>query len=91
MIKPSMDLCIAVTQETESTLGSPLYRCITGVYNALEILSVNPKYSLVQISEDPFSFCDGEAESYREACYTNMLPALMRIKNNNVLEISKII
>lgn len=61
----------------------PLYRCTTGAYNALEILSQNTKYRLAELTADPFAFCEGEPPARREGCYTNMLPAVMRNNGND--------
>ncbi|OGG79632.1 hypothetical protein A3A39_02295 [Candidatus Kaiserbacteria bacterium RIFCSPLOWO2_01_FULL_54_13] len=58
----------------------PLFRCVSGTYNALEILSQNEKYNLEVLAEDPFGFCNDERHTYRRACYTNMIPALLRLR-----------
>lgn len=86
MIAPGMKICTTVS-ETEHQL----YRCITGVFNAIEILSIDDKYMLFEMQKDPFSLCHGQPENYREGCYTNMIPALMRLKKDNIEEIARII
>lgn len=61
----------------------PLYRCTTGAYNSLEILSQNDKYGLQALAIDPFGFCHDEPLLYREGCYTNMIPAVMRLNKDD--------
>jgi len=78
MLAPGLKLCEFVAKEKDQ-----LYRCVTGAYNALEILSMNPKYKLSAIVNDPFGLCPSQPEAYREPCYTNMLPALLRFTKND--------
>jgi len=81
MIAPAEALCTTVTGASAvQYVGDYFYRCITGTYNALEILSQDPKYKLQSLSANPFAFCATQPASYREGCYTNMLPALMRLE-----------
>jgi len=73
MIRPGIQMCKKVA-ETELQH----YVCSTGVFNAIEILSLNPQYKLDVVEEDAFWLCDRQPPRYREACYTNMVPALLR-------------
>jgi len=73
MIEPGIKLCEFVA-ETEFQR----YICATGVFNAIDILSLDPKYKLDIVEKDPFWLCDRQPPRYKEACYTNMVPALMR-------------
>ncbi|OGM96265.1 MAG: hypothetical protein A3B86_03940 [Candidatus Yanofskybacteria bacterium RIFCSPHIGHO2_02_FULL_38_22b] len=77
MIDPAIKTCESFSS------GHYLYRCVTGAYNALEILSADLKYKLDVINKDPFWLCPSQPLAYREGCYTNMLPALMRFTNND--------
>lgn len=77
MIKPGLNLCQKVANDLEQPFGK-LYRCVSGAYNALEILAKEEKYKLDLINRDPFSFCATQPKFNLEACYTNMLPALFR-------------
>lgn len=86
MIDPGLALCESVS-ETEREK----YRCVTGVFNALEILSSDPTYKLKEIKEDPFSFCATQPETYKEPCYTNMIPVLLRLTGNNLQEVAHFI
>ena len=79
MISRALSLCKEITKGMLHTNYGPLYRCTTGAYNSLEILSANPKYRLAALAGDPFAFCEGQDISYRKGCYTNMIPALMRL------------
>jgi len=73
MIRPGIELC-EVVAKTEHQL----YICSTGVFNAIEILSQDPKYELAIVAEDPYWLCDRQPGQYKEACYTNMLPSFWR-------------
>lgn len=73
MIEPGIELC-----EMAARTDFQLYLCSTGVFNAIEILSQDPKYKLTIAKEDPYWLCDRQPGKYKEACYTNMLPALWR-------------
>lgn len=79
MIAPSISLCESIV---ESSLES--YLCVTGVYNAIERLSVESKYGLDELKTDPIGFCNRQKSEYRGACYTNMIPAVLRITENDV-------
>jgi len=85
MIQPGIKLC-----ESVST-GHFLYRCVTGVFNSIEILSTDPKYKISVIAQDPFWLCPGQPKDYKEACYTNMLPALLRLTDGNLSKSASII
>ena len=73
MIDPGLKMCEIVSD----TLPN-LYRCVTGVYNATEILSADPKYKISMMQDNPFRICESQKEDYKEPCYTNMLPILER-------------
>lgn len=79
MIDPGIKLCEYITQDKEK-----LFRCVTGAFNALEILSMDPKYQLSMIAQDPFWLCPKQPEPYQEPCYTNMLPSLLRFVGNDL-------
>jgi len=74
MIKPGMDLCRAVSPDPRL-----LYRCVTGVYNSIEILSQDPKYKLTMMIDDPVYLCPSQPEEFQEGCYSNMIPAILRV------------
>ena len=59
MIAESLALCEEVTAGLSPSVEEkgPLYRCVTGAYNSLEILSHAPKYGLATLEKDPFAFC----------------------------------
>ncbi len=76
MMAPGIKMCEKIAPV--ETFKGNRYRCVTGVFNSIEILSMDPKYKLTSIVEDPFSICHSQKLSYQEGCYTNLLPALMR-------------
>jgi plastocyanin len=84
MVEPGLQLCEKVAP-VEDYQGKR-FRCVTGAYNSLEILAQNSEYKLDAIAKDPFSFCATQKESYKQGCYTNMLPALMRIVKGSYSE-----
>lgn len=88
MIGPALDMCKNIANDDQSKYGK-LYRCVTGAYNSLEILSMDDKYKLVEMKKDPFYICPFQIEEYKEGCYTNMLPALLRFTKNNLMESQK--
>lgn len=90
MIEPGLKLCELVSRGDESKYGK-LYRCVTGAYNAIEILSHDPKYKLEKFEKDPFSLCPTQKEEYKEGCYTNMLPAILILTKNDLLKSQKYI
>lgn len=72
MMEPGFVLCDKLAQ---TQLQS--YLCDTGVFNAIEILSRDPKYQITHIHEDPFTtLCNEQPLERREGCYSNMLPIL---------------
>ncbi len=87
MIDPSLKLCKFASCDNQQFL----YRCVTGVYNALEILSSDPQYKLTMIQKNPFWLCPSQPEFYKEPCYTNMLPSLLRFTNNDLVKSEKMI
>ncbi|MEK7561229.1 MAG: hypothetical protein AAB539_04745 [Patescibacteria group bacterium] len=78
MMRPGMEFCERVSQDP-----SERYRCVTGVFNAIEILAADPKYRLENLRRDPFSLCKNPPAFDREPCYTNMLPALLGVKGGD--------
>lgn len=88
MIGPALEMCADVAGDDRSQYGK-LYRCVTGAYNSLEILSSDPKYKLVEMQKDPFYICPFQIEEYKEGCYTNMLPALLRFTKSDLIESQK--
>ncbi|MBI2056266.1 MAG: hypothetical protein HYT37_02705 [Candidatus Sungbacteria bacterium] len=84
MIKPGMDLCRRVSRN-----DADRYRCVTGVFNAIEILARDSKYRLAKLGEDPFSICPKQDERDKEGCYTNMMPRLLTNLNNDFSAIAK--
>jgi hypothetical protein len=71
MMEPGFKICeLLATNELER------YLCDTGVFNAIEILSADPKYGLESMREDPFLMCNKQPVFRREGCYANMMPII---------------
>lgn len=72
MMAPGFKLCAMLAQnELEA------YLCDTGVFNAIEILSADPKYGILAMREDPYAMCNTQTLARREGCYSNMLPIIL--------------
>lgn len=84
MLAPGFLLCDLIAETSFQH-----YLCATGVFNALEILSTDPKYGLEDIQKEPFSVCYDQEPRFREACYTNMTPAVFRLKHGDFLEVAR--
>ena len=79
MMEPGFTLCTALAQT-----DLQLYLCNTGVFNATEVISHDPKYKIEYIHEDPFAVCNAQSLDRREACYSNMIPLLITKFSNDV-------
>ncbi len=90
IMAPAMQMCQSVAGQDTSEFGK-LYRCVSGAFNAIEILSGDPKYRLEQIKKDPFYICPGQPENFLEACYTNMLPAVLRFTKADFIKSAKLV
>jgi hypothetical protein len=77
MTAPAIKLCEAIAPVME--YEGKRFRCITGIYNSIEILSQSAQYKLKAFARDPFAYCETQPVAYQEGCYTNMLPALKRV------------
>ncbi|TSC66514.1 MAG: hypothetical protein CEO21_166 [Microgenomates group bacterium Gr01-1014_80] len=78
IIQPSLDLCEKVSER-----GDELFRCTTGVFNALEIVTREGKYNLSLNKEDPLWVCRTQPDKYKRACYTQMVVAVMNVTYND--------
>jgi plastocyanin len=86
MIAPGLNICEQVSKNKDH-----LYRCANGAFNAIEILSMDPKYSLKMIIEDPFWLCPLQPNIYKDGCYTNMIPSLLRLTNYDFEKSARIV
>ena len=86
MIAPGFEFCQAFAETPFQE-----YLCVTGIFNAIEILSADLKYQLQDLQKEPFSLCHMQQEKYREPCYTNMVPAILRIAGNDFAKAAEII
>lgn len=92
MIKPALSICELVSNdENPPPRYGKLYRCVSGVFNGLEILSTSNQYKLSISKEDPFWLCKLQPENYKEACFTQFVVAVMNITSNNFEKSSQII
>jgi len=84
MLAPGLEVCRKVS-ETEFQE----YLCATGAFNAIEILSLNRRYEISHLNNDPFSICHTQLPLHKEPCYTNMIPAVLRLTNDDVSEAAR--
>jgi len=92
MINTGLKLCEMVSNdENPKPRYGKLYRCVSGVFNSLEILSTSSQYKLSLNKEDPFWVCRIQQESYKESCFTQFVVAAMNITDNNFIKVAKII
>jgi hypothetical protein len=78
MMEPGFTLCeMLAKNELER------YLCDTGVFNAIEILSADPKYGLTEFRKNPFAMCNTQPLFRREGCYANMMPIIFQNENDD--------
>jgi len=90
IIKEPLQLCEKVAGFDSSRHGS-LFRCVTGVFNALEILMSSARFELSLDTSDPFWICRTQKESYKEACYTQMVVAAINASGNDFVKAANFI
>ena len=78
MMEPGFKICGKLAQNELQT-----YLCDTGVFNAIEILSADPKYGITEFRNDPFVMCNKQPVSRREGCYANMMPIVFANLHND--------
>lgn len=102
MIEPALELCKIVSNDENPPTspagerGEPprygkLFRCVTGVFNALEILSTSNKYKLSLNKDDPFGMCKTQPARYKEACFMQFIVAVMSLTGNDFIQSAEII
>lgn len=79
MMAPGFKVCELLAQSKLER-----YLCDTGVFNAIEILSRDPKYQIGFIAEDPYALCNKQTLDRREGCYSNMLPLILDNAGNDI-------
>lgn len=79
MMAPGFKVCELLSQSKLER-----YLCDTGVFNAVEILSRDPKYQIGFIADDPYALCNKQTLDRREGCYSNMLPLILDAAENDI-------
>jgi len=72
MIKPAIEMC-----ETAADTDEKLYRCVSGIFNAIANFYTTGEFGLKANEESPLWLCDIQPEKYQEACYGNMNTVLV--------------
>ncbi|TSC85985.1 MAG: hypothetical protein G01um10147_1052 [Microgenomates group bacterium Gr01-1014_7] len=92
MITPALSLCEMVSNdEIPSPRYGKLYRCVSGAFNGLEILSTSGQYKLSLNKDDLFWICRNQPKHYQEACFTQFVVAVMNITGNDFAASAEII
>lgn len=86
IVQPALALCERVAQNQDE-----LFRCASGAFNALEILSDSGQYKLSTNQKDPFSICREQPEKYKRACYTQFLVSAMLVTDNDFSQTARLI
>ena len=86
ILAPALRLCERVSSDQYQ-----LFRCASGAFNALEIISDQGRYNLSPNQKDPFWICRNQPEKYRRACYTQFLVAAMLVAHNDFVATAKFI
>lgn len=86
IMAPGFKLCDTIAQN-----DFQLYLCETGVFNATEILSQDPKYGISDLRTDPYAMCNKQPQHRREGCYSNMVPIVLEMAQNDFDKAAKYI
>ncbi len=76
MAFPALFLCQEVARDKDELL-----RCATGVFDSISIAYYNKQAGLIVKKDDPLWLCRAVAETFREACYRDMMPAILWLGN----------
>lgn len=92
MVEPGLKLCEMVSNdENPPPRYGKLFRCVSGAFNALEILIDSNKYKLSPNTEDPFWICRLQPDRYKEACYTQFVVAVIHVTGGDFEKSASII
>ena len=86
ILRQGLALCERITTNQDE-----LFRCASGSFNALEILTDSGRYGLAPDRKDPFSICRDQPEKYKRACYTQFLVSAMLIADNDFPRTARLI
>lgn len=72
MVKPALKLCEEVTEDPHE-----LKICATGVFDSISLGYYNNLYGLKMREDDPMWLCRDQEEKFKEACYMDLMPAVL--------------
>lgn len=81
IISPALKLCERVSKN-----DNQLYRCSSGVFNAIANFYISGQYKLVINRKDPAWICHKQPERYKESCYGNMNSLFMSLADNKLVK-----
>jgi hypothetical protein len=84
LIDPAIELC-----EQVSTNEDQMFRCSSGVFNAIAIFIMTGEYSLPLDRDDPLSLCRKQKENLKTSCYGNMNTVLSWMTRNSFKDASR--
>ncbi|MBI3577154.1 hypothetical protein HY086_03910 [Candidatus Gottesmanbacteria bacterium] len=79
MVGPALALCQRVARQKEELL-----RCATGVFDSISISYYNKQYGLTMKRGDPLWLCQEQEEQFKEACYRDMMPAILWLGDHDL-------
>lgn len=72
MVRPALEIC-----EKTSSSAEELYRCTSGIWNAIANFYVKGEFGLKADESYPMHLCDKQKDEYKESCYGNMNTVLV--------------
>lgn len=81
IIQPGLDVCEKIADDTMT-----LFRCTSGVFNAIEILMDQKKFNLTPDYNDPFSLCKKQPDKYKKSCYTQLTSSVLQINMDDFIK-----
>lgn len=76
LIREPLALCEQFAQD-----GEQRKLCATGVFDSISIAYYNQQNGLIMRKDDPLWLCREQLEKFKEACYLDMMPAMLWLGN----------
>lgn len=83
-VRPALELCEKVSDTPEQ-----LYRCASGVFNAIANFYITEQYGLSARKDNPLWFCQEQPDRYKDSCYGNMNTTLLWLGGNDFSKAAK--
>lgn len=86
LIDPAIELCEKVSETNDQ-----LYRCASGVFNAIAIFYKTGEYQLPLDKNDPLKICRKQKDIHKNSCFGNMNVMLMHLTNGDFQKAAKFV